>query len=178
MTAYSGCRKLDAYLNGQLAVDDVARFKSHMESCAECMEAIDEQRWIDSLLHSPARLQLEHPPTAILDSVRLSLAHHRQLNLQAACGLVAAAALLIATGWFALTGQGRSPTSAERPDIAVVEPARALAPVQPQATFVTTFEAIAVPLESSSSDVTIVQVYPTTDAERRWRLEAALSTNL
>ena len=178
MTAYSDCGKHDAYLNGDLPVDDAARFKSHMESCAECMEVIDKQRWIDGLLHSPARLQLEHPPAAILDSIRVSLAHRRHRILQAACGLAAAAALLIATGRFALTGQGRSPTSAERRDIAVVEPTRAFAPVQPQATFVTTSEGIAVPLESTSSDVTIVQVYPTTDTERRWRLEAALSTNL
>jgi anti-sigma factor RsiW len=178
MTAYSDFDKLDAYLNGDLPFDDVAGFKSHMKSCAECMEAIDEQRWIDGLLHSPARLHLEHPPAAILDSVRLLLAHRRHRILPAACGLAAAAALLIATGWFALTGQGRSPTSAERRDIAVVQPTRAPAPVQPQAIFVTTSEAIAVSLESPSSDVTIVQVYPTTDTERRWRLKAALSTNL
>src|SRR4051794_26676514 len=95
------CDKYDAYLNGDLPLDDVARFKSHMESCAECMEAIDEHRWIDGLLHSPARLQLERPPAAILDSVRVSLANRRHRILQAACGLAAAAALLIATGWFA-----------------------------------------------------------------------------
>jgi anti-sigma factor RsiW len=178
MTASSDCDKLDAYLNGDLPFDDVAGFKSHMKSCAECLEAIDEQRWIDGLLHSSARLHLEHPPAAILDSVRVSHAHRRHRILQAACGLAAAAALLIATGWLALTGQGRSPTSPEKSDMAVIEPTRARAPVQPQATFVTTSEAIAVPLESPSSEVTIVQVYPTTDTERRWRLEAALSTNL
>jgi anti-sigma factor RsiW len=174
----SDCDKYDAYLNGDLTVDDVARFKSHMESCAGCREVVDEQRWIDGLLHSPIRLQLEHPPAAILDSIRISLAHRRHRIFQAACGLATAAVLLIAMGWFALAGQGRSPTSPERRDIAVVEPARALAPVHPQATFVTTSEAIAVPLESPSSDVTIVQIYPTTDTERRWRLEAAVSTHL
>jgi anti-sigma factor RsiW len=177
MTTYSDCDKLDAYLNSDLPVDDVARFKLHVEACAECLEAIDEQRWIDGLLHSPARLQLERPPAAILDSVRVSLAHRRHRILQAACGL-AAAALVIATGWLGLTREEISPTSPERRDIAVIEPTRPPAPVQPRATFVTTSEAIAVPLESPSSDVTIVQVYPTTDTERRWRLEAALSTNL
>ena len=51
-------------------------------------------------------------------------------------------------------------------------------PHSPQATFVSTTDAIVVPLESPSSDVTVVQVYPTTDTERHWRLEAVLSTNL
>lgn len=98
--------------------------------------------------------------------------------MQATCGLAAAATLLIALGLRQLNRQANGPLKSEEPSVAVTEPAHAPTAAQPSATFVSTSDAIVVPLESSSTDVTIVQVYPTTDTERHWRLEAVLSTNL
>ena len=49
MTQNNDCNKLDAYLTDDLSVDDVAGFESHLEACAECRDAIDEQKWIDNL---------------------------------------------------------------------------------------------------------------------------------
>jgi anti-sigma factor RsiW len=169
----SDCNKLDAYLGGDLSADDVSRFESHLEVCGGCREAVDEQQWIDDLLQSPARMQIEPTPAASLDSFRIAPARRRRA-LQAACGLAAAAALLVAVGWPMLNRQARHPSVAEVQNVTVNEPSQIVDPVQPQATFVTTADSIVVPVDSPSTDVTVVQVYPTTDTERRWRLEQSL----
>jgi anti-sigma factor RsiW len=174
MTINSDCNKLDAYLADDLSADDVGRFESHLEACAECREAIDEQKWVDNLLQSPVRIQLERAPAELLDSFHSSLSHRRRHVLQAACGLATAAALVIAVGWLELNRQARLPSVSKGQDIAVVEPVHATALRKPQATFIASTDAIVVPLESPSTDVTVVQVYQTTDTERRWRLEQSL----
>jgi anti-sigma factor RsiW len=175
MIRNSDCEKLDAYLAGDLSGSELVRFESHVAECTACRKAIDEQQWIEDLLQSPARIQLERTPATILDSVHVSLAQRRRV-LQAACGLAAAAVLLIAVGWLGLNRQSTCPVISKIQDVAVAEPVHAPSPTQPQATFVTTSDAIAVPLESSSADVSIVQVYPTTEAERRLRLELTLTS--
>ncbi len=177
MTPHNDCHQLDAYLAGDLPANDADRYELHLETCAECREAVDEQKWIDSLLQSPTRIQLERVPTEILESFRSSLPPRRQ-TWQAACGLATAAALVIAVGWSYLTQQPTMPTTSQTPNIAATKPAYPSPPSKPQATFVASPDSIAVQLESPSDEVTIVQVYPTTDAERRWHLEATLSTDL
>ena len=169
MTTNSDCNKLDAYLADDLPVDEALRFESHFEECGACREAIDEQNWVDRLLQSPVRI-----PATILDSFHPSLSHRRRRVWQAACGLAAAAVLIIAVGWLELNRQARLPSISKVQDVAVAETVQATAPSKPQATFVSSTDAIAVSLESPSADVTIVQVYPTTDTERRWRLEQSL----
>jgi anti-sigma factor RsiW len=176
MTRNSDCEKLDAYLTGDLSGSEVMRFESHVKECAACCEEIDEQQWIEDLLQSPARIQLERPPATIVDSVHVSLAQHRRRVLQVACGLASAAVLLIAIGWLELNPQASHPASAKRQEVAVSEPVHAAAPTQPPAIFVSTADSITIPVESPSADVTVVQVYPTTDTERRWRLELTLTS--
>ncbi len=148
-----------------------AIFESHVEGCPACRDALDRQRWIDELLHSPERIQLEQPLAAIVDILRASVAQRRRRALQAAGGLAAAATVLIAVGLLVRNRQANEPLKFEAPSVAVAQPAHAPAPVQPLATFVSTSDAIVLPLESSSADVTVMQVYPTTDTERRWRLK-------
>jgi anti-sigma factor RsiW len=174
MTINSDCNNLDAYLADDLPVDEALFFESHLEECGACREAIDEQRWVDSLLQSPVRIQIERTPAEILNSFHTSLSHRRRRVWQAACGLAAAAVLIIAVGWLELDRQARRPSISKVQDIAVAQTVHATAPSKPQATFVASTDAIAVSLESPSTDVTIVQVYPTTDTERRWRLEQSL----
>jgi predicted anti-sigma-YlaC factor YlaD len=178
MNLNSNCENLDAYLSHDLPGDNRPIFESHLEDCPACRDAVDQQQWIDSILCSPARIQLERPPVTILDSLRVSLAQRRRRLLQAACGLATAATLLIAVGLLELNPQANGNLGSAENSVAVTAPAHTPPPVQPAASFVSTSDAIVVPLESPSDEVTIVQVYPTTDTERRWRLEAVLSTNL
>jgi len=174
MTIDSDCDKLDAYLADDLSTDEALRFESHLQKCDACREAIDEQNWVDSLLQSSVRLQIERTPTTILDSVRPTVARRDRRKLQTAYGFAAAAVLLIGLVWFALYRHGVRPKASATQDVAVVHAARVPAHKQPQATFVSSTDAIAVSLESSSADVTVVQVYPTTDTERRWHLEQSI----
>jgi len=176
MTQHCDCNNLDAYLEEDPTIDGVARFESHLDECATCREAIDEQRWIDSLLQSPARLQIEGTPITIVDSIRSSVAHCDRRLLRAAYSFAAAAVLLIGVGWIALDYRVKHPKASAIQDVAVVEATRVSVPVQPLATFVPTTDAIVLPLESLSTDVTAVQVYPTIDTERRWRLELTLTS--
>lgn len=178
MNLDSNCNNLDAYLSDDLSGDTRAIFESHLEGCPACRDVLDQQQWIDALLHSPERIQLERPSATIVDSFHVSLAQRRRRVLQAACGLASAATLLIAVGLFERNRQAIEPLTLEEPSVAVIEPSRVPTALQSPATFVSTSDAIVVPLESPSDDVTIVQVYPTTDTERRWRLDAALSANL
>ena len=178
MTSPSNCQNLDAYLSNDLSTAERASFDSHLSVCPACLEAVDQQRWIDDLLQSSERIQLERPSAAILDSLRVSVAPRRRRVLQAACGLAAAASLLFAVALLKLNRQAMERLESTENSIAVAQPAHAQTSAEPQATFVSTADAIVVPVDSTSADVTIVQIYPTTDSERRARLEAALSTNL
>jgi predicted anti-sigma-YlaC factor YlaD len=101
MTRNNDCNQLDAYLTDDLSVDDARRFESHLKECSTCREAIDEQNWIDNLLRSPVRTQIERAPATIRDSFRSSLSGRRRV-LQVACGLAAAAVLVVAVGWLEL----------------------------------------------------------------------------
>ncbi len=178
MNLNSNCNNLDAFLSDELSDDQLANFESHLEECTACRDAANQQQWIDVLLQSPARVQLEPPPVTLDDLFRSSLAQRRRRVMSAACGLAAAAALLVAAGWLERNRQAVEPLKSAESSIAVAEAVHAPTSAQPTATFVSTSDAIVVPLESPSTDVTVVQVYPTTDTERRWRLEATLSANL
>ena len=178
MNLNSYCDQFDAFLSDALSLDERAVFESHIRECSACREAIDQQQWIDALLQSPERVQLERPTATILDSFRVSVTQRRQRSVRAACALATAATLLVAVGLLKLNRQANEPSKPGAYDISVDETVQAPSPAQPAATFVTTSEAIVVPLENPSEDVTIVQVYPTIDAERLLRLEATLSTHL
>jgi anti-sigma factor RsiW len=164
------CEQLDAYLLGDLPSGEAARFESHLEVCSACREAIDEHRWIDGLLQSPARTQLEPVPQKIVDSVRTVAARYDRRRRILTYAFATAAALLVAVGWLAFN----PPVKYFTHQMEIAEPRRA--PVNKTAgTFVATSDAIVVPLDSPSDDVTIVQVYQTTESERQWRLDRTLS---
>ena len=86
---------------------------------------------------------------------------HRQRTKLFACGLAAAAALVVAVGWTVLNRQAGDWASegVDRPSLAANDESHAKQP--PRATFVSDSNAIAVSVESRHSDVTIVRIYPT-----------------
>jgi anti-sigma factor RsiW len=175
MTEFSSCDNLDAYWDGGLTSAERAVFESHLETCSACRDALDEQRWIDDQLRSPGRIQLEQSPTLLVASIRKSLTQQRRKRLRAACGLAAAAVLLIAAGWLKLNREATGPITERANSVAAVEAVHSPPRPRPQATFESTTDAIVIPLESPDPDVTVVQVYPTTATERRWRMELVIS---
>jgi len=181
------CNNLDAYLADDLPADAATRFAQHLGDCEMCREAIDEQRWIDGLLHSDLRASLEPTPAALRETLHTSIARRRRTSRYIACGFATAATLaIVALGWtLKLNRQANDARVQGANDIASHD--NSLNPTlnqtlandaSPRATFVSSGDAIVVPLESEG-DVTIVQLYPTIQTERRMRLELALQfTNL
>lgn len=173
------CHNLDAYLGDDLSAGDAARFNEHLVHCGACRDAVDEQRWIDQILRSSEIAHIEPAPAALHETFLTSVARRRQKTRLIARSLAAAAAVaIVAAGWtLKLNRQAmlvREPAAGNvasyadltNPDSNNVAPTRA--------TFVSNGDTIAVPLESADDNVTIVQLYPTTEAERQMRRELAL----
>ena len=180
----SRCVSLDAYLDGELAPGAAVAFESHLRECSACGDAVDQQRWIDATLCSPAAAELESAPKAALVAAMKRRRHRR-----VALGVAVAAALAAVAAWQFIPLPGRegfgegsaivATSSKPQAETTVVNPSpspslrgRGIS----EATFISSSDAIAVPLESPAVNVTVVQVYPTVDAQRRLRLAAALSS--
>jgi anti-sigma factor RsiW len=178
------CDNLDAFLADELAADASTQFAQHLEVCDDCREAVGEQRWIDGLLRSGTHESDESVPQSLYESLRHSTVRRRHSVRLIACGLAAiAAAIAVAAGWTLTPNRQADGIAANNNDAAseqhvIVESnihaAAAIDAQKPQATFVSSDDTIAVPIESTDDDVTVVQLYPTTQTERRWRRELAL----
>jgi anti-sigma factor RsiW len=168
------CRQLDAYLDMELPSDATRAFVAHLAMCAACRDAVDEQRWIDELLRSDEAAAIETAPKIVaLPTVRT---RRRRLALAAAAVVIAATAVLL----FPLPGreglgEGR-PTNAQAPTPDRSPSSNHVATRQgsSSAAFVSAGSSIAVPVASDDPHVTIVQLYPTVTALRRWQREAEL----
>jgi putative zinc finger protein len=159
------CDNLDDFLAGDLHGDAAERFRAHLRDCEACREAESQQRWIDGLLASPKRLQLEPAPRALVESVRKSPAPPLYAGRRyAAAVLAVAAVVLVATGLVLLNREANDGT---RSAAEIVSPSDGPQTVKNEeereagATFIADSNAIAVPVESHQPGVTIVRVYPT-----------------
>lgn len=155
------CENLDAYLADDLLVDAAAAFEEHLECCDECRDAVAEQGWIEALLRSPERLEVEAAPRHLVETTKLQVAGGaRQRRRWAAGAFAAAASVVIALGWIAI--QPRSSDN-DADDRAATPTASKPAPeaVPPTSTFIADANAIAIPMVSKHPNITIVRVYPT-----------------
>jgi anti-sigma factor RsiW len=159
----SECDKLDAFLLSDLGGDDAARFERHLETCTACREAIDQERWLDELLRSPARVELEPAPDALRHSIRTSVSRHRRQRRLVAGVLAVAVALAVAAGWTlwagrpspspSLTGRGNTELAAQS------EPSQSSGEYITKAVVIGDENTIMVPVESRYPNVTVVRVY-------------------
>jgi hypothetical protein len=211
------CHGLDDFVDGAMSPPEDAAFRTHMESCAACREAVDQQRWIDGLLASDEAAAMETSPAPWMIP-RRRVGRRRVVVAAVAAAFVvgATAALFLPLPRQEGLGEGR-PTVAHAP---TAEPSRTLNSVGPiegsnsnalatdgnpsqdedpttalrsvatgdrarllpslpergesAASFASAGSAIAVPLASGDPQVTIVQLFPTVTAQRRWAREAAM----
>jgi hypothetical protein len=185
------CEKLDAWLADAIAADEAASFAEHLAHCEACRDAVEQQRWIDGLLQSDVRASLEPVPDRLMELVHATprRSDHRSLRRHIAVLAAVAAIVLVAVGTALVVhdrGFEQGDGSAET-DIAANVPDRieestvdvdGNADDKPErATFVSNQDMIAVPVDSTDDDVTIVQLYRTTEAERRSRSEFAFQLN-
>jgi hypothetical protein len=172
------CTNLDAYLADDLPVEAAESFVSHLPSCEECRAAIAEQRWIDQLLRSPVRLDVEPVLDRLMSSVRAAAAQQGHTRQRYAYFTAAAAVLFTALGWIVLrNGASVKPLGGEIVRDATKPSLKSPTVLPPSARFVSNLDVIAVPLASPAADVSIVQLYPTTATERLQRLESLLSNS-
>lgn len=155
------CDNLDDYLAADLPADDAARFAEHLECCNDCRDAVDQQRWIDGLLRDSADAESELPPDDVLVTLRGSIAAGRHRSKQIAGGLAAAAVLLMAVAWVALSRRAAEVAGGKnvRPIVATSQHTETVE--SPRAAFVSDANSIAVPVKSRHADVTIVRIYRT-----------------
>jgi hypothetical protein len=166
------CEQLNAFLNGDLAPVDARRFEGHASVCAECRDAIDEQRWIDGLLCSPERTALESPRPAMVGEIESALSQSKQWAGVLAYGLAAAAVVFLAVGWIVFAGRGAEKVAStnanelkDSPRVvsedSVSQQVEKLAvDAPPRAVVDGGDDMIVVAIESPYPDVTIVRVYP------------------
>ncbi|NOZ39818.1 MAG: hypothetical protein GXP24_06280 [Planctomycetes bacterium] len=159
------CQQLEAHLSGNLSEHEATRFTAHLTACEPCRTAIAQQAWLEGLLRDSATA--EAVPAGVTLAIDRAIIRTRRRR-QFAYGFAAtAAAVLIAVG---LRTSQPAPTE-NRPQLAVVEqPAPVATPI---ATFVGSDDMIVVTHDSPYPNVTIVEVYPTVTARRRWKREAA-----
>jgi hypothetical protein len=164
------CEDLDAFLADGLSPHDRVRYERHLAACETCREAANQQHWIDLLLSSPERLELERVSPALRSSVRVSIASRVRQARLVACGLAGAAALVIAVGWTVALSRHAAYSPADQiaetgnrdnepsPSPSLRGRGKAEAP---RAVFVGGMDVITVPVASRHPNVTIVRVYPT-----------------
>lgn len=142
------CDKLDAYLAGELELSEAARFDAHLEVCEACREVVDQQRWMDGLLRSPVREEVEAPSATLGESIGNALARRRRRRRVVTSGL-AAAVLLVAVGglWHVNQQESHDSTAAA---VAVSKPPE----------FIGSDDVLVVPVKSRYPNVTLVRVYP------------------
>lgn len=180
--AEGGCAWLDDYLDSELGEDEVVLFEGHLVGCDQCAEAVEQQRWLDGVLRSPRAAELESAPRSALAKVAAAADRRRRV----AVAVALAAALAAIAAWPAsrvappetpeegllsvAAAPGHHPAeTTEHPSSGPSDGASA------PARFVSTGDAIVVPVAVESPDVTVVQVYSTVDAQRRTHLAAELS---
>lgn len=181
------CARLDAFLNGELGSEDAVRFEAHLPQCATCREAIEQQRWIDGALRAD-EVTGHAAPTTVLTAAADAIARRKQrLGRLLAGGLAAAASIALLAAWQLYepnAAPGSAGASVTMPvDVVQREatPRRSRgvqedAPTSAKsvATFTAGGGGIAIPVASDSPEVTIVQFYSTTEADRRMQRQREL----
>lgn len=154
MTPIVDCEQLEAYLDGDLSVDEIAAFQAHLSLCEDCRSAKGQQQWIEGLLHSPQLAALEPAPAQMLTMLSVAVSRRRRRRAILASGLAAAVLAVVAT-WGIANRQAKSDALA----LVVPVPAAALQASISPAVFVADDSSIAVPVATEYPDVTIVRVY-------------------
>jgi anti-sigma factor RsiW len=187
------CTLIDAYLNGELSGEMATLFERHLTSCATCCETVEQQRWIDGLLRSPEAAVVEAASADMADRVEGKVFRLRRRRMVGRAMMAAAASITAIALWHftnqrsgeqiiaapdlsrGLNEQAGGQRAATSPQTRGQQAVRMHPGIENAAKFVSTGDAIVVPVASDDAQVSIVKVYPTTTAERRWRRELTLN---
>jgi len=182
------CERLDDFLDGDLPPQEAAEFDAHLSGCAACRDAVQQQHWIDGLLSSREAAELQALPTPPVLPVRKQARKRVLIVAMAAAAACVAALPLLPRG--EELGDGRPSVASLNPQPSTLDAAKAEARARAAAgtpspsssplgngAFVSSGSSIAISVPSDNPQVTIVQLYPTVTASRRWAREAELRRN-
>jgi anti-sigma factor RsiW len=179
------CQWLDAFLDDELRGKEATRFEAHLTQCHACQEAFEQQGWIDAGLLLDAATSPPAPAAVLTTAAETIVAIHRQQRVRRliAGSLAAAASLALLAAW-QFSAPGSAGGSASLPNDVVQRDAtrrqsRGLqeersTPAKSVATFTAGGGGIAIPIASDSPEVTVVQFYSTTEADRRMQRQREL----
>ena len=183
------CELLDAFLDDELNAAEMASFEAHLSECADCRESVRQQRWIDGALRADEVTAQTAPSTVLMATAEAitDVRRQQQRRRMLTTSLAAAASVALLAAWQLQTpnlAPGSAGGSVTMPvDVVQREatPRRSLGlEEEPRtsskiaATFTAGGSGIAISVASDSPDVTIVQFYPTTEADRRLQRQREL----
>jgi len=154
------CRHLDDYFCRALEGDQRAEFAAHLAICPACRQRVAEFEQCNQLLQR-AVMESQAVPADLGERIRHRIRQSARRRMRTAAALASAAALLVAVVPFTISRH--QPTGIRTAPV-VAEPS----PVPPQAdqhprvqvVFPPSADVIAVPMETSRPNVTIIWVYP------------------
>lgn len=183
------CELLDAFLDDELNALEMASFEAHLSQCTDCRESVRQQQWIDGALRVN-EVAAHTAPLAVLAATAEAITDVRRkqrLPRMIAGSLATAASVALLAAWHLRepplppgSAGGSVTTSVDiaqheatpRRSRGLEEEPRASSKIA--ATFTAGGSGIAIPVASDSPDVTIVQFYPTTEADRRLQRQREL----
>ena len=189
------CTQLDAFLDGELGDKDAARFEAHLPQCVTCREAVEQQLWIDGALRADEVTRHAAPATVLTTTAAaIRIARRKQRLRQVLAGGLAAASVALLAAWQLhepMAAHGSAGGSVTMPVDVVQRDAtpwrsrrleeashargeEIATATKSVATFTAGGSGIAIPVASESPDVTIVQFYSTTEADRRLQRQREL----
>jgi anti-sigma factor RsiW len=184
-TNQNACDLLDAFLDGELNAAEMASFEAHLSQCADCAESARQQQWIDGALRASEGAARVAPPVVLAAIADVRRKQWLQRLLAGGLAAAASVAIVAAVAWHTLrlapgSARGslttphsvaqREATPGRSPGLDEAVPVGA----KIAATFTASGGGIAIPVASDSPDVTIVQFYPTTEADRRLQRQREL----
>ena len=183
------CELLDAFLDGELNALEMASFEAHMSQCTDCRESVRRQQWIDGALRAN-EVAAHTAPLAVLAATAEAITDVRRkqrLRRVIAGSLAAAASVALLAIWQpraphlapgSAGGAAATPNGVVQREPTPRQSRGLLEEIHTQPNIAATFTAsgngIAIPVASDSPDVTIVQFYPTTEADRRLQRQREL----
>ncbi len=146
------CTQLDDYLDGDLDAAARRAFEAHLRACDACRQSAAFAQHTEQLLATARPVA----PAGLVERIDRRLRRERALQISQRCGLLAAAAVLIALGIWSSRGRVQDVVPVARPSQQVaVAPERDV-----QIRFGEDERVIAMPLKTKNPQVTIVWVYP------------------
>lgn len=157
------CEQREDYLNHDLSEKEEIRFLSHLKTCENCRQFVEEQQTIEGLLVEA--VQSESVSESLMTKVDQAIIRRRVMKWSASI----AALLLLAVGTWWLMREGKQTPRVTQPEPSMPTPEIKVVQEPPSVEVVanTNRDVIVVPIETDDPNITMIWVYPTVPTTKR-----------